>query len=78
MAIFLSFVICTAAASDCHIVIPYEEPFVGLSACQQAGMMMIPEWQRQHSGWMVTRVRCTIGDRPKGERLSESQSYRAF
>ena len=72
MAVFLSFFICTAVANDCHIIVPYDEPFVGLAACQQAGMMMMPEWQTQHTGWVVKSVRCTIGDRPKAERMSRN------
>ena len=70
MAVFLSFLIC-ATANDCHIVVPYDEPYAGLAACQQAGMIMMPEWQKQHPGWLVKQVRCTFGDRPKSERMSK-------
>jgi hypothetical protein len=66
MLVYLSFLICTAAGS-CHTTVPEERPFMGLSACQMAGEMLIPSWEEAHPSWHVNKVRCTLGQRPKPE-----------
>ena len=64
MMVYLSFLVCVIAGGDCHTVVPIEEPFVGLSACQMQGMLLTPQWQEQHPGLSVRRIRCSIGGRP--------------
>jgi hypothetical protein len=27
----------------------------------------MPQWQQQHPGWTIRRVRCSIGNRPHDE-----------
>ena len=63
MPVYLSFLACTLAADLCHVVVPIERPFIGMSACQVEGMMLLPQWQEQHPGWRVKRIRCSIGNR---------------
>ena len=53
MPVYLSFLICALSGGACHVTIPVERAFVGLSACQIEGMMMSLQWQEQHSGWTV-------------------------
>jgi hypothetical protein len=67
MPVYLSFLICALSGGACHVTIPVERPFVGISACQMQGMVMMPQWQQQHPGWTVKRVRCSIGNRPHDE-----------
>jgi hypothetical protein len=67
MPVYLSFLICALSGGACHITIPAERAFVGLSACQMEGMMITPQWQEQHPGWTVRRIRCSIGNRPHDE-----------
>jgi hypothetical protein len=67
MPVYLSFLICTITSGTCHVTIPLERPFIGLSACQIEGMMLTPQWQDQHPGWTVKRIRCSIGNRPNEE-----------
>ena len=64
MFVYLSFLICTLSGAACHIEVPLERPFIGLSACQVEGMTMAPAWEAEHSGWVVRRIRCSIGNRP--------------
>jgi hypothetical protein len=68
MPVYLSFLICaTLSSGACHVTIPVERVFIGLSGCQMEGMMITPHWQEQHSGWTVRRIRCSIGSRPHDE-----------
>ena len=67
MAVYLSLLACTLIGDVCHIVVPVERPFIGMSACQVEGMTMLPQWLEQHPGWMVKRIRCSIGRRPQNE-----------
>ena len=55
---------CTLAGAACHVVVPVERPFIGVSACQMEGMTMVPSWEAAHSSWVVRRIRCSIGNRP--------------
>jgi hypothetical protein len=64
MLVYLSFLVCTAAGS-CHVTVPEERPFMGLASCQVDGMLLTPAWEAAHAGWHVTKVRCTLGSRPK-------------
>lgn len=67
MPVYLSFFICALAGGSCHVVLPVERSFIGLSACQVEGMMMLPQWEEEHPAWTVKRVRCSIGDPPRNE-----------
>ena len=67
MPVYLSFLICALSGGACHVTIPVERPFAGISACQMQGMLMTPQWQGQHPGWTVQRIRCSIGSRPHDE-----------
>ena len=67
MLVYLSFLICALSGGGCHSTAPTEQPFVGISACQMQGMLMTPQWQDQHPGWTVKRIRCSIGNRPRDE-----------
>jgi len=67
MPVYLSFLICALSGGACHVTIPLERAFIGLSACQIEGMMITPQWQEQHPGWAVKRIRCSIGNRPRDE-----------
>jgi hypothetical protein len=62
--VYLSFLICALSGGSCHSTAPTEQPFVGISACQMQGMLMTPQWQDQHPGWTVKRIRCSIGAPP--------------
>ena len=64
MFVYLSFLICTLSGAACHVVVPVERPFIGVSACQMEGMTMVPSWEAAHSSWVVRRIRCSIGNRP--------------
>ena len=68
MLVYLSFLICFNGSS-CHTTVPAERAFMGLAACQVGGEMMINDWEADpvHKGWKVTKVRCTLGARPKPE-----------
>jgi hypothetical protein len=50
MPVYLSFLICALSGGTCHVTIPVERPFIGISACQIEGMTMLPQWQEQHPG----------------------------
>ncbi len=67
MPVYLSFLICALSGGTCHVTVPLERAFIGVSACQIEGMMMTPQWQEQHPGWTVKRIRCSIGSRPRDE-----------
>jgi hypothetical protein len=70
MPVYLSFLICAFSGGTCHVTIPAERVFAGLSACQVEGMMMTPQWQEQHPGWTVKRIRCSIGRPPQNEEVA--------
>jgi hypothetical protein len=70
MPVYLSFLICALSGGACHVTIPAERAFVGLSACQMEGMMITPQWQEQHPGWTVSCIRCSIGSRPHDEEVA--------
>jgi len=67
MPVYLSFMICALSSGACHVAIPVERAFAGLSACQSAGMLMAPEWQERQPGWTVKHIRCSIGSSPRDE-----------
>ena len=67
MPVYLSFLICALSGGSCHDAIPLERASIGLSACQIEGMMITPQWQEQHPGWAVKRIRCSIGNLPRDE-----------
>ena len=67
MLVYLSFLVCTASGVACHVAIPVERSFVGQFACQVGGMIMAADWEAQHSGWVVKRIRCSIGNKPTDE-----------
>jgi hypothetical protein len=70
MPVYLSFLICALSGNACHVTIPAERAFAGLSACQVEGMMMTPQWQEQHPGWTVKRIRCSIGHPPHNDEVA--------
>jgi len=55
MPVYLSFLICALSGGACHVTIPVERAFVGLSACQLEGMM-ISQRQEQQPAWTIRRV----------------------
>jgi hypothetical protein len=63
MPVYLSLLIFSPAGGDCYIAIPPLDPFMGAAACHAEGMLT-PQWQKQHLGWEIRRVRCSIGARP--------------
>ena len=60
MLVYLAFLVCTHA-NVCFTTVPSEEPLAGLSACQQQGMMIAPQWEESHPGYTVKKIRCRIG-----------------
>jgi hypothetical protein len=68
--VYLSFLICTLSGTACHVTVPVERAFIGVSACQMEGMTMVPTWEDGHSGWLVRRIRCSIGSRPLDEEVN--------
>lgn len=70
MPVFLSFFICTLADSNCHVAQPLEDAFIGVTQCQRQGMLIAPVWQEQHPGWVVKRIRCSIGSPPLAEQAT--------
>ncbi len=77
MPVFLSFLICTLGGGVCRTVVPTERPFIGISACQMEGMMTTPQWQEQHPGWRIKRIRCSIGNPRSLMRRFEILRHRA-
>ena len=67
MPIYLSFFICALSGGACHVTIPIDQPYTGIAACQMGGMMIAPQWEEIHPGWKVSRIRCSLGDRPHDE-----------
>ena len=67
MIVWLSYLVCVAAGAPCHVTLPTDQPSMGLAACQLAGEIGIPEWQRNHAGMYVAKVRCSIGTKPQAE-----------
>jgi hypothetical protein len=67
MPVYLSFLICALSGGSCHVTIPAERAFIGVSACQVEGMLSVPKWEAGHPGWKVRRIRCSIGNRPPNE-----------
>jgi hypothetical protein len=65
--VYLSFLICAVSGGSCHVTIPEDRGFAGVAACQMEGMVLTPQWQEQHPGWTVKRIRCSIGNRPHDE-----------
>jgi hypothetical protein len=39
MPVYLSFLICALACGGCHAIVPVDEPFAGISACQMQGIL---------------------------------------
>ena len=59
MPVYLSFLICALSGGGCHVSVPVEDPFAGISACQMQGMILAPQWLDQHPGWIIQRIRRT-------------------
>ena len=65
MPVWLTFWACLNSGAYCHVaMLPETPPFVGVSACQVAGMLMAPDWTGKHPGWRVDKIRCTPGNPP--------------
>ena len=67
MPIWLSFLVCVSGSTICHVEVPDIDPFMGLPACQVAGMQSWSQWERNHPGFYIAKVRCSIGSRPQGD-----------
>lgn len=65
MIVTLTFVACLIASpTDCKTVHPLlTEPLNPLS-CQIAGMVEGAKWAQENREYSVTRIRCTVGNRP--------------
>ena len=66
MPVWLSFLVCSAA-QQCYVTLPTEDPFAGLAACERAGEIGTPEWEANHTGMYVFKIRCTVGEKPPAE-----------
>ena len=44
MVVWLSFLVCTISGQSCHVTVPTEQPFMGMSACQVEAMKSLPAW----------------------------------
>jgi len=64
MPVYLSFLICTLSGASCHTIVPIDQPFLGLPVCQKQGEIIAARWIEQNPGWVVKRIRCTIGKIP--------------
>lgn len=67
MLVYLSFLVCLSSGASCHTAIPVERPFYGLSSCEREGMMLAPSWEEAHASWHVSKIRCSLGNRPKAQ-----------
>jgi hypothetical protein len=67
MIVWLSFLVCTVGGQSCHVTVPTEREFMGVSACQIEGMKSVPVGTEAHGGWHVAKIRCSIGNKPKPE-----------
>jgi hypothetical protein len=67
MPVYVSFLICALSGGSCHVTIPVERPFPGIAACEREGMMLMPSWEETHPGWKVTKIRCSVGNKPHDE-----------
>ena len=65
MPVYLSLLICALSGNACHVAMPVDQPFAGIAACQQAGMMMGPQWEDDHPGWRIRLIRCSMGNPPQ-------------
>jgi hypothetical protein len=63
MLVWLSFLVCSTA-QQCHVTLPTESPYAGIPACQRAGELGIHEWEANHVGMRVDKIRCTLGAKP--------------
>ena len=48
MVVWLSFLVCTISGQSCHVTVPTEQPFMGMSACQVEAMKSLPAWTEAH------------------------------
>lgn len=68
MLVTLSMMFCLASEpSQCHTVnpvIPDDQPLT-LASCQIAGQIEGAKWVNDHPKYLLKRVQCTIGNRPK-------------
>jgi len=67
MLIWLSFLVCFG--TECHIDVPMVEPMQNMTECFMQGKQMIPQWEEDHPGNKVAKIRCTIGNRPQQENM---------
>ena len=68
MLVALSIVFCMVSEpGQCQTVnpiVPDDQPLT-MSSCQIAGQIEGAKWINDHPKYRVTRVRCTVGNRPK-------------
>lgn len=68
MPVFLSLLVCVAAhTTACHVTVPTQRPLAGIAACGKEGMEQAAAFVESHPGWVVKRIRCSIGNRPAQE-----------
>lgn len=65
MLIFVSMLVCAISSHQCHRVIPEVPPQHGLVACERIGMFYAAKWQLEHRDYVVTRIDCSLGNRPQ-------------
>jgi hypothetical protein len=73
MNIFISLMFCTALnhapvmgnGPNCMTIVPDEPPVAGLPFCMIRGEELGSLWLKQHSGWHLEKVRCSIGKKPE-------------
>jgi hypothetical protein len=56
MVVWLSFLVCTISGQSCHVTVPTEQPFMGMSACQVEAMKSLPAWTEAHEGWHIAKI----------------------
>ncbi|WP_448187961.1 hypothetical protein [Azospirillum sp. sgz301742] len=70
MLVALSMVFCMVSEpTQCQTVkpvIPDDQP-LSMSSCQIAGQIEGAKWINDHPKFRMTRVLCTVGNRPKQE-----------
>ena len=68
MLVTLSMMFCLVSdPTQCQTVsplIPDDQPLT-LSSCPIAGQIEGAKWVNEHPKYRMTRVRCTVGNRPK-------------
>lgn len=68
MLVTLSMMFCLVAdptkCQTVHPVVPDDQPLT-MSSCQIAGQIEGAKWVTEHPKYLLHRVKCTVGNRPK-------------